>query len=191
MKRLISLFLILCIGFIMSSCAADTTINDTTEPTITETEDLGIVVPDEDPVIDYSDLGFDYNYGIDTYLSIKGYHFDQYNSNKSYVYVKADSGYNTYQFRNNYKKTIYWNDQTCNYDIYDENDSSSIGHTYTPQKFELVDNDTIIYRDGLREGTLTITDRKKVNSVPILVIKNVFSGSNYGEYWLLPTDFID
>ncbi|MGN0487918.1 MAG: hypothetical protein ACI4HO_01500 [Ruminococcus sp.] len=196
MKRIISLFLLLCIGFIMSSCSTDTTTNDTTETTITENEDLGIVVPDQDteteePVIDYSDLGFDYNYGMDTYLSIEGYHFDHYNSNKSYVRVKADSGYNTYQFRNNYKKTIYWNDQDCNYDIYDENDSSSIGHSYTPQKFDLVDNDTIIYRDGLREGTITITDRKMVNGVPILITKNVFSGSYYGEDWLLPTDFID
>ena len=174
----------------MSSCSTDTNINDTTEPTTTETEDLGIVVPDEDteiedPVIDYSDLGFDYNYGMDTYLSIEGYHFDNYNNNKSYVYVKADSGYKTYQFRNNYIKTIYWNDQDCNYDIYDENDSSSIGHSYTPLKFDLVDNDTIVYRQSLSEGTITITDRKMVYGVPILVIQDTKTS------WLLPTDFID
>lgn len=198
MKRLISLFLILCIGFIMSSCSTDTNINDTTETTITETEDLGIVVPDEDtevedPVIDYSDLGFDYNYGMDTYLSIQGYNFDHYNSNKSYVYVKAKPAYYTYQFRNNYKKSTEWNTKYCDYSIYNENDSNSIGVTYTPLKFDLVDNDTIVYRQGLGEGTITITDRKMVYGVPILVIQNDFSGisSDTKTSWLLPTDFID
>lgn len=134
--------------------------------------------------IDYSDYGFENMGDMNTWLYIEDY--DDF-SDEPYVWC-SKSYQRTCQYSNNYITTTWWD----NY-IYNENDNAGIGETYQPLQYDIVSNDSIVYKEGLGEGTFTITERVIVKGAPILYCQDVFqkwdTHTNYN--WSLPTGFID
>ena len=138
--------------------------------------------PDEYAVAeDYSNFGFENNFGMTEWISIAGYDFDD--DGEMYVYALG------------WDQVVSFSDDFFKfYEKYDEYIENTVDST---ADCSIKDNDTLTFDSGTFSGTsMLITERKIKNNVPM--INSEFTKNYWGHTmiikdsaWFIPVEFVD
>ncbi len=130
-------------------------------------------IESETQVIDYSDFGFQNNYGMTEWMEIKDYDF----SNKSEAFVSVKGGNMVISFENGYLE-----ERLFSGTVFSGNRNE--GELYDTERFNIVSN-YVIEKQITNYPTLELTEVELVNNIPII------HTDEYHYECLIPTHFID